>query len=264
MTFLSRLEKHFGRFAIPGLIRYVAVLNALSVILIALNPGYEEVLKLNPAAVYAGQWWRVLSFIFVPESATPLFAFFQILLMWFLGDGLERVWGTFRLNIFYFSGAVAVTIAALFFGSEGANFFLNTSLFFAFATLFPEVRILVLFVIPMKMKWVAWIIFGMLLLGLLASPLSAWIAAAVSLSNYLLFFGPSFLRGQVHASQVLMRRQKFERTSKPDDDFLYKCTVCGRTDKDHPELEFRVGSDGRDYCKEHRTTGKSDSSTQEG
>lgn len=177
MSFLSFLEKRFGRFAIPGLIRYVAMLNALSVILVAINPSYAEMLTLNPLAVREGQWWRLLSFIFLPESHTPLFALLQVMLMWFLGDGLERAWGAFRLNVFYLTGMFAVILAACFFGSAGANFFLNASLFFAFATIYPEVRILVLFVIPMKVKWVAWITLGMLFLGLFASSLSAWVAA---------------------------------------------------------------------------------------
>ena len=104
----------------------------------------------------------------------------------------------------------------------------------------------------MKVKWVAWITLGMLLLGLMASPISAWAAAIVSLSNYLLFFVPALMRRSLDQRKIIVRRTQFEAASQPASESLYRCAVCGRTELTHPELEFRVGSDGNDYCVEHR------------
>ena len=88
-------------------------------------------------------------------------------LVW-MGDALEHAWGAFRVTLFYFLGMVGVTIAAFLFGGGGLfAFLLNLSLFFAFATLYPDVQIYVLFVLPLKVKWLALVSLAPIILELL-------------------------------------------------------------------------------------------------
>src|SRR5215210_5140441 len=121
MTFLDSLERRFGRFAIPGLIRIVVGFNALVFVLHKLNPGYLAMLDLIPARVLQGEVWRLVTYIFIPQFGSGFFpdwlsAIFYLGFLWFVGDGLEQAWGAFRLNLFYIVGMIGTTAAAFFFG----------------------------------------------------------------------------------------------------------------------------------------------------
>ena len=173
MTFLDRLEKSLGRFAIPGLIRYVVAFNALVFLIVTLEPGYEAVLDLDRSAVLRGEVWRLVTWIFIPETTRILWIIFYLMFTWWIGDMLESSWGAFRLNAYYFLGMTLCIASALIFGVSGGNFFLNLSLFLAVATLAPNFEILLFLILPVKMKWVA--LFSLLLpfLYLVFGPLSA-------------------------------------------------------------------------------------------
>ncbi|MEO6847186.1 MAG: hypothetical protein ABI443_06735, partial [Chthoniobacterales bacterium] len=155
----------------------------------------------------------------------------------------------FRLNLFYFTGMFFTTLAAFFLGS-GTGDFLTLSLFFAFATLFPEAQLLLL-VIPVKAKWLAWFYLALLVYGCLSFPFVAQVGVVISFLNYFLFFGPGFLKGQIQKGKVAARRAEFERNSLPEDESVHRCKVCGRTEISHPQLDFRVTEDGGDYCTDH-------------
>jgi membrane associated rhomboid family serine protease len=147
MSLLDSLERRFGRFAIPGLIRIVAGFNALVFILARLNPQFVQMLDLDRSAILHGQVWRLVTYIFIPTTNSPIWIVFVLLFLWFIGEGLERAWGAFRLNLFYLMGMIGTTIAAFFFGSNFSNTMLNASLFFAFARFYPEEVIYVFFVL---------------------------------------------------------------------------------------------------------------------
>ncbi|MEO8205061.1 MAG: rhomboid family intramembrane serine protease [Chthoniobacterales bacterium] len=250
MAFLHRLENFLSRFAIPGLIRYIAILNALVFILIKLTPGYASILALDPQKVLQGEVWRLASYIFIPETGSYIFIIFAVMFLWFVGEQLEAAWGTFRLNLFYFSGMIFTTIAAFFFGGAGTGTYLNLSLLLAFATLFPDTQILLYF-IPVKAKWLGWIAVAFLVWGSLSFPLYAKAGILISLCNYFLFFGPAFIRAQMQRGKVAVRRNQFKQDSIPDEEAMHRCPVCGRTNLSHPDLEFRVAEDGEDYCQDH-------------
>ncbi len=117
MTWLDRLEKRIGFIAIPGLIRAVVLFNVLVLGLVWLNPDFRFMLDLNPARVLRGEVWRLVTYIFVPQT----FSWWVILFLWFLwfiGDGLERAWGAFRLTLYFFVGMIGTTIAAFFSASH--------------------------------------------------------------------------------------------------------------------------------------------------
>lgn len=260
---LDHLDSRFGRYAIPGLIRYVVLFNALVYVLQLLAPGYLNLLQLDVAAVYSGEVWRLFTWIFVPRTTSTLWILFALLFLWFLGDLLEASWTAFRVNLFYLSGWFFCTVAALVLpGSNlepGANFFLNLTVLLAAATLQPNYQILFFFVIPLKLKWLAWIsLLAPVLLFLGSSPAGQG-AIAMSLANYALFFGPAYFRERKTQHVVAARRARFEPAATADET-LHRCVVCGRTEESAPDLEFRVARDGREYCSEHLSSADGEAS----
>jgi hypothetical protein len=251
MTLLDRLEKSLGRYAVPGLIRYVVGLNALVFLLIAIEPGYASALQLDRSAILQGEVWRIASWIFLPQTTSVFWIFFYLIFTWWIGDMLESNWGAFRLNAYYFLGMALCIGSALLFGESGGNYFLNLSLFLAVATLAPNFEILLFLILPVKMKWIAWISLllpaGVLLFG----PLSQKMMVVMCLGNYLLFFAPAYLRNRVEAGKTAARRARFQAASGSDDQTLHRCETCGATEASHPEAEFRVTADGREFCLEH-------------
>jgi len=251
MTVLDRLERVLSRFAIPGLIRYVVGLNALVFILLIISPGYEHVLSLDRSAILRGEVWRLVSWIFLPETTDYFWIIFYLMFTWWIGDLLEESWGTFRLNAYYLLGMLLCVGSALIFGASGGNLFLNLSLFLAVATLAPNLEILLFLIIPVKIKWVALFSLLLPLSVLVFGPLAAKMIVVMCLGNYLLFFGPSFLRGGWDRHKVRERRARFEAASAPATESLHRCEVCGLTEASDPDAEFRVAADGREYCMRH-------------
>lgn len=249
MTFLDRLEKSLGRFAIPGLIRYVVAFNALVFLIVTLEPGYAAVLDLDRSAVLRGEVWRLVTWIFIPETTRILWIIFYLLFTWWIGDMLESSWGAFRLNAYYFLGMLLCIASAFIFGVSGGNFFLNLSLFLAVATLAPNFEILLFLILPVKMKWVA--LFSLLLpfLYLVFGPLSAKMMVVMCLGNYLLFFGPTFVRNRMDQRQTANRRARFQ--SSKTSEALHRCETCDATEISHPEAEFRVTATGQEFCLDH-------------
>ena len=251
MSFLDLLERRFGSFAIPGLIRIVAGFNALVFVLARLNPEFVQMLDLNRGAILQGQVWRLVTYIFIPTTNSPIWIIFVLLFLWFIGEGLERAWGAFRLNLFYLLGMIGTTIAAFFFGSNFSNTMLNASLFFAFARFYPEEVIYVFFVLPVKVKWLAWVSAALLILGFATSPNSYRVALIASLANFFIFFGPELVRAARNRQQTATRRRRFEENARPEEEALHHCATCGATELTNPNLEFRVSRDGEEYCLAH-------------
>ena len=259
MNWIDFLEKKWGRLAIPELIRMIVALNALVYILHFSNPAFIGYLELDRSKILHGEIWRLVTYIFIPQFAGILPGFLSLILylwfLWLMGESLEQAMGTFRFNLFYLTGMLGTTAAAFIFGSNFSSVMLNASLFFAFARFFPETEFYLFFVIPAKVKWLAWIYAFLLLvvtpLMLLNSPIAYYSSVAITFANYLLFFGPEIWRESRSRATVASRRQKFEKSALMESDSLHCCTVCKRTERTHPWLDFRVGEDGLDYCLEH-------------
>ncbi|MEI6871559.1 MAG: hypothetical protein WCL08_04695 [Verrucomicrobiota bacterium] len=254
MSWIDFLERRFGHLAIPHLLRYVAALNGLAFVLCQLRPGFEKMLNLDPNAVMAGQVWRLFSHVFVPVVEGVFLswlsaAFYLLFLMW-LGDGLERAMGAFRLNLYYVLGMIGTTAAAFITGHDVGGILLNNSLVFAFACYYPDLRILFFFVIPMKIKWLAWLDVILLLPSLIFSGWGYRIGVLAALANFAIFFIPHFIRARRQLRDQSQRRAAF---LNPEDapETLHSCHICGRTEISAPHLEFRVARDGNEYCLDH-------------
>src|SRR5258707_3603190 len=263
MSWLNWLENRVGFLAIPRLIPAIALLNLFVYILFQFQPEYVSFLTLEPALVLRVEVWRLVSYVCMAQyflgGCSIQQSVFFLLYVWFMiwvGNSLEHAWGAFRLTLYYVLGMAGVTIAAFLLGagqSEGnvLPLYINLSLFFAFATLFPNVQIYVLFIIPLKIKWVALIMLVPTLLAFVYSPLVGKTAIVISLLNYILFFAPMAISNARHNRDVQKRRLKFSAGSVPADEPLHRCAVCKRTERDDAELEFRVARDGEEYCVEH-------------
>lgn len=251
MTWLDQLERRIGFIAVPGLIRIVVTFHALVFLLVLLVPGFETYLSLNMARVRAGEVWRLVTYIFVPQTGHFLLVAVALWFLWFIGDGLERAWGPFRLTLYFIVGMIGTTVAAIIAGSEFSNRMLFTTLFFAFAFFYPEEVIYLFFILPVKIKWLAWVYGAFLMLGFVVQPMSYRLALLAALSNYFLFFGPDFWHQFRHRKEIATRRRRFEMQTKSDAEPLHKCAVCGATELTDPDLEFRVARDGEEYCVPH-------------
>lgn len=256
MSWITRAENRFGHLAIPGLPRIIVGFNALVFVLYKLNPAFLNNLTLQPAAVMNGEVWRLITFLFIPSFGGLLpdwiGALFYILFLWFVGNGLEEAMGAFRINVFYFLGMLGTMVAAFFFGGTFSNAMLNTSLFLAFARFYPDVMIYLFFILPVKVKWLAWIAAGLMLLGLLTGDWAYRAAVVAAMANYLVFFGGDLIREARDRSETQARRRRFEaKAAIPEDEPMHRCAVCGRTELQSPDLEFRVARDGHEYCLEH-------------
>jgi membrane associated rhomboid family serine protease len=258
MNLLDSLERRFGWLAIPGLIRFVVALTALVYLLTFLNPNFFSLLALDPARIRQGEVWRLVTYIFIPRSIgqpgsmmQPLWLLLALWFLLFIGDRLEHVWGAFRLTLYFLVGMIGTTIAAFLFGAQFSNAMLASSLFFAFANFYPNEVIYVLFVLPMKVKWLAWVLAALLLLGFMTSPNSYRMALVVAFANYLIFFGPELVRAARNRQQTASRRRRFEENARPEEEALHHCATCGATELTNANLEFRVSRDGEEYCLAH-------------
>jgi len=258
VTFLDRLERRFAWIAIPGLLRYVAAFSALAFVLYKIDPHYLRLIDLDPYAVLRGQVWRLFTYIFVPQlgSMLPLpdwvnAAFYVLFLLW-MGNGLEGAWGPFRLTLFFLIGMAGTTFAAFFFGAAFSNVMLTASIFFAFARFFPDTVIYFAYILPLKVKWIAWGTAALLLFQFLFQSMSYRAAFLTAMANYLLFFGPEIYRSAIHRKETTERRRRFElETRAAENEPLHRCATCGATESTDPNLEFLVSRDGEEYCLEH-------------
>ena len=258
MTVLDKLERRLGFIAVPGLMRIVVMLTALVCVLAFANREFLALLDLDPAAIKRGEVWRLITYLFIPRSPvepgsllSPLWAVVALWFLWFIGDGLERAWGAFRLTLYFIVGMIGTTVAAFVFGAQFSNTMLAASLFFAFAWFYPDEVIYVMFILPVKIKWLAWISAAFLMFGFVGGSNAYRMAMIAAFANYFIFFGPELLFQMRNRKEIATRRKRFEVQTRSAEEPLHKCATCGATELSDPNLEFRVSRDGEEYCVPH-------------
>jgi hypothetical protein len=255
MKWIDRAEARFGHLAVPHLVQAIGVLSAVVFFFFKLDPNFFSVLELYPGRVMAGEVWRLVTYIFVPTTGSLLpspdwvnVIFYMLFLFW-IGNGLEQVWSPLRVNVYCLITMAGITVAAFFFGALFSHFMLVQALFFAFARYYPDEMITFP---PVKVKWLAW--FDVAWLSWMASTegISFTMAMLATLTAYFLFFGREIFQGARFRQEVASRRQRFEASARDaGDEAMHHCAVCGRTELAAPDLDFRVASDGQEYCVEH-------------
>lgn len=285
---MSNFEKKFGKYAIKNISLVLILFYACGYLINWINPVMFNYLTLNPYAIlFKGQVWRLITWLIIPPEN---FSFFTLIMLYFyysIGTTLERTWGTYRYNLYLFLGIIFTAVGAfammgfvylfqrdILFAMGAENYFavlstmfstyyVNMSIFLAFAATFPDMQVLLFFFIPIKVK-ILGIIYGVLLVyEFIAGVGNKYLNAAnrfvigASLLNFIVFFFTS--RNMIHMSpKQVKRRQEFKREVKQSAKITrHKCAICGRTEETNPELEFRFCSkcDGNyEYCQDHLFT----------
>ena len=289
---MSKWEKKFGKYAIPNLTFILIGCYVAGYLFTWIAPWIMEYLTLNPYAILHGQIWRLLTWVISPPSSFNIFTIIMLTFYLSLGTTLERVWGTWQYNVYIFTGILVTVLASfvcmgvfyLIYGEavspamEGlciagarqfSTYFINMSIFLAYAATFPNAEVLLMFVVPIKVK-VLGFIYGVVLVLQMVEYFRAgqstyaeyWFgvaAIAASLLNFLIFWLRS--RNHMHLSPKQVRRkmefkQDIRRNPNPKIT-KHKCAVCGRSKEDVPELEFRFCSKcngNYEYCQDHLFT----------
>lgn len=254
MRLLNRLERRFSRYAIPNLTILIIAGQTLMWLVTFPKPELYLRIQLIPELVLGGELWRLFTFVLSPPlRENPLFFFFGMMLFYIMGSALERTWGAFRFNVYLFSGYIA-TVAVAFLNPEfpAANYFIGGAVFLAFAHLYPDFTIQVMFILPVKVRWLAWlawIIFG---LAILTGPWHAKLPACASVANFFLFFGNDIYHRMRTGNRRMRERAK--RLNPNAGKAFHVCTACGRSDKTDPTLDFRYCSkcdEAPCFCEDH-------------
>lgn len=288
LNWFDRLEKRVGKYAIPNLTGYIVGCYIVGFIVLKFMPGMLGLLILEPSHILRGEVWRIVTWIFVPISSHIVYLVLMSFLYYSLGRTLELTWGRFRYNIYIFSGIIFTVIGAFiayavmgggsafvsrefFFTTE----YVNLSIFLAFAASFPDMQLMIYFIVPIKVKWLASLYAAFVLYSFVVGSVPCKIAILASLLNFLLFY--LILYGE--SIRLYMRRRKRSGAGRTISGFrthhvhpeqgrhksniqkmpqsgktIHRCAVCGRTSETNPELEFRYCSKcngNYEYCQDH-------------
>lgn len=198
-AWVDRLERRFGFLAVPGLPGLLTAMTAAAALFAASKPEFVGALALDPEALLHGQVWRALTFLIVPPRSSLLWMLLWLAMIFAVLSALEAAWGEFKLTVFLAIGVVMSTAAALLTGASGDNGPVHLANFLAFARLAPEREVLVLFVIPVKLRWVAAIAAALTAIQLLGGDNGSRVRLLAGLSAYLLYFGPGHWQDVKHA-----------------------------------------------------------------
>jgi len=253
---LARLERRFGRYAIPNLIVFVIAGMAVVWALSREHPETQVRLMLDWSAVRRGQVWRLVTFLFVPLGSSTFSLFLNLYFMWWVGSSLEQHWGAFKFNVYYFAGVLGAIAAAAVTG-VATNVWLNdASLLLAFATLFPDVQILLFFVFPIRVKWLG--ILSALPMGFffLTGGWDTRASILASLAGYVLFFSRHWLDAWKQRG-VVVRQKARRRELESDAPVLGQrvCAICGAREADGTDIRVcsceKCGGRPRALCLAH-------------
>ena len=284
----NRLRRKLEKYAIPNLTLYLIICYGIGYLMQYLVPAGYQYLMLDPFLVLKGQVWRLVTWILIPpDSSNIFFVLITLYLYYSLGGLLERIWGTYKYNVYLFSGLLFTILgafvlcgysvlmgaqptmytglyllnngSAVYFG-QFSTYYINMSIFLACAASIPDVQVLLMFIFPIKVKWLG-IVYGIILLvNCIQGGIATWSVVIFSLLNFLVFFLRS--KGKMHLSVGQIKRQqefhqKMRSAGQTKGITRHKCAICGRTELDGDDLEFRFCSKcngNYEYCQYHLFT----------
>ena len=260
---LERFCYRHPNFGIPNLMRYLTIANVVFWVMSLINRPFLSFMLFNPKLILAGQVWRLVSFLFIPPS-TGVLALLVFYFYYWIGSTLERQWGTGQFTIYFFTGVVlTVLYGFVMYWITGKDVTLDSSylylsMFFSFAALFPDMQVLFMFFIPVKMKYLAIVDAAFFLYAMVTTPFPANLVPLVAILNFLIFCGGelrAMLPRRPGKTTINFKKESARiRREQADKLYTHKCAVCGRTDTDYPELEFRYCSRCAGYhcfCSDH-------------
>ena len=287
---LRKMEQKYGRYAISNITLYLIICYIIGYVIQWTVPDMLTYLTLDGYAICHGQIWRLVSWILIPPSGFDLFTVIMLFFYYSIGMSLERAWGTFTYCFYLFLGMILTVIGAfLLFGIVALNFsgadlkammeicsscistyYICMSMFLAYAMTFPDAQVLLMFVIPIKVKWLGVAYAAILGVNVFQSVVSMiqvgigsgslWfyylanvISIVFSVLNFIIFFIGT--RKNFRTPKQIRRQREYKRKMVPVAQISkHKCAICGRTQDEYPELEFRFCSkcDGNyEYCNDH-------------
>ncbi len=301
---LNKLERKLGRFAIPNLMNYLIAGYIIGYVCTLFLPDILGYMTLEPKLIISNfQFWRIITWVLIPPQSPGIFTIIMLFFYWQLGRQLENMWGTFRFNLYIIGGILITVIGAFIYygtvllvdnigigmGQYFSTYYINMSIFLAFALSIPQMQILLYFIIPIKMKRVAIVYAAFVTYSFLTTPvITEKVSIGCSLLNFIIFFLSSRefkdIRGNIFGKKS-RGRKTYSNGSNYSNRFgngfnpyssararntgadsrnatsqsggqisRHKCAICGRTEISNPELEFRFCSKcngNYEYCNEH-------------
>lgn len=285
MNRMSKFEKKFGKYAIPNLTLLLIICYIIGYVIQLMGPvmgiNLTYYLSLDPYFIMRGQVWRLVTWILIPPSSLDLFTLLMLYFYFSIGTTLERTWGTYRYNVYIFSGMLFTIIGSflcmgfiylfgvgdvslafagghyIFYFAKFSTYYINLSIFMAFAVTYPNMQVLLMFVIPVKMKWMGILDAVMLGILFLSGDIFDKFSIAACMLNFVIFY-LSTRNIRRMAPKEVKRRAEFKHQVKQNTmPRMHKCAICGRTDADDSTLEFRYCSKcngNYEYCQHHLFT----------
>lgn len=286
MKFINKLERKCGKYAIRNISMALILCYAAGYVFELVNSNIMLLLYLNPYLILRGQVWRLVTWILVPPESLSFFTLLMLYFYYSIGTNLEQTWGTFRYNLYLVSGMLFTVIGSflllgyycmqaggvpaelklggmngmlagyLYFGGF-STYYINMSIFLAYAMTFPDMQVLLFFVVPLKVKVLGIIYALMLVYSFVVSGVASRFVIGASLLNTLVFFLMTRNYRKVDPRELKRKRTYQKQVKMPKGITKHKCAICGRTELDGEELEFRFCSKcngNYEYCKEHLYT----------
>jgi hypothetical protein len=253
MSFVNRLERMFPWLAVQNLPIYLIGGQVLIWVLENIINYPMSAIALVPALVMKGEIWRLFTFAFFPPAISPFFLIFKWLILYITGSALEREWGSFKFTLFILTGLIFAWIVggiALWIEPMVVipNYFIDVTIFLAFAFVFPSYEFFVMFILPVKVKWLAVITWAMISFNLVFGSLLLKLVILGGVGNFLVFFAYDLYSMARNTRQQAKGAAKRAALRAVPEEAFHTCCVCGITDKSHPEMHF-VYSDGKGYCE---------------
>lgn len=279
MDFLTKLERKYGKFAIPNLTVILIVGFVVGYIIEIVQPDALYLINLNPAKIMQGQIYRLLTWVIMPPGGASLLIIITLMFYYSVGRSLENAWGDFRYTLYILSGILFTDIGvvgtylvmrlagqgqvAAFFAeySGTSTYYLCMSMFLAYAFMFPDMQVLLYFIIPIKVKWLGYLDIAYLILSVLSYGMmgdyAGMVTVIMSVLNFILFY--FLMKGRTRVTPAHKKRKRAYKKEVRQTQILtrHKCAVCGQTEEDNPNLEFRYCSRCKgnyEYCSNHLFT----------
>ncbi len=287
--FLAKMERKYGKYAISNLTKYILFGYCIGYVLQLLGAlfgfGILNVFTFDPYKIMHGQIWRIVTWLIIPPEDLSIFTFIMLFFYYWVGNSLERTWGTFKYNFYFFAGVFFTVVIVMIFyilciypfgyGAEKevlgmfisayvSTYYINLTFFLALAFLYQDIQVMLMFLLPVKMKWLAYFDIAIMLYEVFASLVKNTgimrfvlpVVVLASMLNFILFYCNDYKKGSRGKTQFRDRQVKVQRPVNSQIT-KHKCAICGRTEKDNEELSFRFCSKcngNYEYCQDHLFT----------
>lgn len=281
MDFFTKLERKFGKFAIPNLTIILIGGFVLGYLIEIFAPDALSLISLDPTKVMKGQVYRLISWIVIPPYGVSIFVIITLMFYFYVGRTIENTWGDFKYTLYILSGIIFTDIGIMVtyalmaatgqqeligiysdLGLYGAStYYLCMSMFLAYAFMFPDMQVLMYFIIPIKVKWLGYLDIAYLIVEVIRFGLMGYytgmVTVIMSVLNFILFY--IAMKGKTRVSPAHKKRKRQYKREVRQTQLLtrHKCAICGQTEEDDPTLEFRYCSRCKgnyEYCQNHLFT----------